>query len=66
MPHATALPSPLRTIHVMGIAGTAMAALAGMLKDAGYTGYISLEFEGKADPLAAIPQSLSLLRKAFA
>lgn len=31
------LPSPLERIHIMGIAGTAMAALAGMLKDAGYT-----------------------------
>ena len=30
------LPSPLRTIHIMGIAGTAMGSLAGMLKDAGY------------------------------
>lgn len=37
MPHATELPSPLNTIHIMGIAGTAMASLAGMLKDAGYT-----------------------------
>jgi UDP-N-acetylmuramate: L-alanyl-gamma-D-glutamyl-meso-diaminopimelate ligase len=31
------LPAPLKRIHIMGIAGTAMAALAGMLKDAGYT-----------------------------
>ena len=40
--------------------------IAKIMKDAGYTGYISLEFEGKADPLTAIPQSLALLRKAFA
>ena len=40
--------------------------IAKIMKDAGYTGYISLEFEGKADPLTAIPQSLSLLRSAFA
>lgn len=31
------LPASLRTVHVMGIGGTAMAALAGMLVDAGYT-----------------------------
>jgi UDP-N-acetylmuramate: L-alanyl-gamma-D-glutamyl-meso-diaminopimelate ligase len=31
------LPSSVRSVHVMGIGGTAMAALAGMLKDAGYT-----------------------------
>ena len=31
------LPEPLRTIHIMGICGTAMGAVAGMLKDAGYT-----------------------------
>ncbi len=30
------LPAPLETIHVMGICGTAMGALAGMLQDAGY------------------------------
>ncbi|MCP5544502.1 MAG: sugar phosphate isomerase/epimerase [Akkermansiaceae bacterium] len=40
--------------------------IAKIMKDADYTGYISLEFEGKADPLTAIPQSLALLRKAFA
>ena len=40
--------------------------IAKIMKDAGYTGYISLEFEGKEDPLTAIPKSLELLRKAFA
>jgi len=37
LPHIEALPSPLKTIHIMGICGTAMGALAGMLVDAGYT-----------------------------
>lgn len=37
MPLTDTLPSPLRHIHIMGIGGTAMAALAGMLVDAGYT-----------------------------
>jgi len=36
VPHLESLPDPLRTIHIMGIAGTAMGSLAGMLKDAGY------------------------------
>lgn len=36
MPHVHTLPEGLKHIHVMGIAGTAMAALAGMLHDAGY------------------------------
>lgn len=40
--------------------------IAGILKKAGYQGYVSLEFEGKEDPLTAIPKSLALLRKAFA
>ena len=40
--------------------------IAKIMKDAGYTGYVSLEFEGKEDPLTAIPKSLDLLRKAFA
>ncbi len=37
MPEVHALPSPLQTVHIMGIGGTAMAALAGMLADAGIT-----------------------------
>jgi len=36
VPHVHELPSPLKRIHIMGIAGTAMGALAGMLVDAGY------------------------------
>ena len=36
-----------------------------IMRAADYRGYISLEFEGKADVKAAIPQSLELLRKAF-
>ncbi len=31
------LPDSVKTVHIMGIGGTAMAAFAGMLKDAGYT-----------------------------
>lgn len=30
-----------------------------------YKGYISLEMEGKADPMEAVPQSLEVLRNAF-
>ena len=41
-------------------------AVAKILKGADFTGYVSLEFEGKEDPLTAIPKSLDLLRKAFA
>ncbi|NCG20400.1 MAG: UDP-N-acetylmuramate:L-alanyl-gamma-D-glutamyl-meso-diaminopimelate ligase, partial [Rhodobacterales bacterium] len=37
MPHVPNPSADLRTVHIMGVAGTAMAALAGMLKDAGYT-----------------------------
>lgn len=36
MPLITELPEGARHIHIMGIGGTAMAALAGMLVDAGY------------------------------
>lgn len=38
--------------------------IAQILKN--YKGYISLEFEGKEDPMTAIPKSLAMLRKAFA
>jgi UDP-N-acetylmuramate: L-alanyl-gamma-D-glutamyl-meso-diaminopimelate ligase len=37
MPEVSALPPGVKTVHIMGIGGTAMAALAGMLIDAGYT-----------------------------
>ncbi|MCH2161089.1 MAG: sugar phosphate isomerase/epimerase [Phycisphaerales bacterium] len=36
-----------------------------MLNDAGYRGWISLEFEGNEDFRTAIPKSLELLRNAF-
>lgn len=37
MPLVSALPPPPATIHLIGICGTAMGALAGMLADLGYT-----------------------------
>lgn len=40
--------------------------VAGILRKVNYQGYVSLEFEGKEDFSTAIPQSLELLRKAFA
>ncbi|HYV34533.1 MAG TPA: sugar phosphate isomerase/epimerase family protein [Gemmataceae bacterium] len=40
--------------------------IAKMLRKHNYRGYISLEFEGQDNPRKAVPQSLSLLRKAFA
>jgi sugar phosphate isomerase/epimerase len=36
-----------------------------ILKDAGFSGYASLEFEGKAHPDQAIPEGLRLLKEAF-
>ena len=37
--------------------------IANILHDAGYTGYISLEFEGKENPDIAVPKSIELLRR---
>jgi sugar phosphate isomerase/epimerase len=39
--------------------------IARILTDANYTGYISIEMEGKEDPDQAVPKSLDLLRKSF-
>ena len=36
-----------------------------IMRKANYKGYISLEFEGQADPMTAIPESLELLRNTF-
>jgi sugar phosphate isomerase/epimerase len=37
-----------------------------LLKEAGYTGWIALEYEGKEDPYAGIPKALDKLRSALA
>jgi L-ribulose-5-phosphate 3-epimerase len=39
--------------------------IASILAKANYTGYISLEMEGKQDPDKAVPKSIAMLRKAF-
>jgi sugar phosphate isomerase/epimerase len=39
--------------------------IAEILRRHNYTGYISLEFEGKADWKTAMPESLERMRKAF-
>lgn len=39
--------------------------IAGILRKAGYKGYISLEMEGKESPETAVPKSLEIMRKAF-
>jgi sugar phosphate isomerase/epimerase len=39
--------------------------IARLLRAAGYTGYVSLEFEGKEDPGTGVPRSIALLRQAF-
>lgn len=56
MPHVAALPESLKHIHIMGIAGTAMGALAGMLVDAGYqvTGSDKAVYPPMSDYLAAL------------
>ena len=41
------------------------ARIARIMKQAGFQGYVSLEFEGKEDPLTAIPKSLQLLSRHF-
>ncbi|MBM3824318.1 MAG: sugar phosphate isomerase/epimerase [Verrucomicrobia bacterium] len=39
--------------------------IARILAAANYSGYVSLEMEGKEDPDRAVPKSISMLRKAF-
>ena len=36
-----------------------------IMRKVNYKGYVSLEFEGKEDPMTAIPKGLELLRKSF-
>lgn len=39
--------------------------IADIMRDAGFRGYVSLEFEGKESPDTAVPKSLAVLRDAF-
>lgn len=39
--------------------------IAQIVTDAGYSGYVGLEFEGKEDAATAVPKSIAMLRKAF-
>lgn len=40
--------------------------IAGILKKAGFNGWVSLEMEGNEDAMTAVPKSLKVLREAFA
>jgi len=39
--------------------------IARLFRDAGYTGYVGLEMEGREDPDIAVPKSIALLRETF-
>ncbi len=39
--------------------------IAGIMREAGFEGWVSLEFEGQESPDTAVPQSLALLRESF-
>lgn len=41
------------------------ARMADILRRANFSGYVSLEMEGKEDPSTAVPKSLKVLREAF-
>ena len=41
------------------------ARIADIMRKSGYRGWVSLEMEGKEDPLTAVPSSLALLRRHF-
>ncbi len=40
--------------------------IAAILREVNYTGYVALEFEGNANPDRAVPESIRMLREAFA
>jgi len=66
-PHATIVQA--KTYHGGGVWYTLdldYARIAGILRKHAFSGYVSLEMEGKEDAATAVPKSLELLRKAFA
>jgi sugar phosphate isomerase/epimerase len=44
---------------------TDFARIAGILRDAGYSGYLSLEYEAKEDPKTAVPRLMQEIRSAI-
>ena len=66
-PHATIVQA--KTYYGGGVWYTLdldYARIAGILRKHGFSGYVSLEMEGKEDAATAVPKSLDMLRKAFA
>jgi sugar phosphate isomerase/epimerase len=43
-----------------------LTRLCGMLKSAGYQGWVTLEYEARPDPFVAVPEHLKALRAAMA
>ena len=39
--------------------------IANILHSVGFAGYVSLEYEGREDPMTAVPKSIELLRQSF-
>ena len=66
-PHATVVQA--KTYYGGGVWYTLeldYARIAAILRKHGFSGYVSLEMEGKEDAATAVPKSLEMLRKAFA
>ncbi|HTV01022.1 MAG TPA: sugar phosphate isomerase/epimerase family protein [Luteitalea sp.] len=66
MPYAVNVQLKLETGPVKQKVKTDVPRFVKMLKDAGYRGYVVLEYESKADPYDAIPGALAELRDAIA
>ncbi|MCP4809083.1 MAG: UDP-N-acetylmuramate:L-alanyl-gamma-D-glutamyl-meso-diaminopimelate ligase [Proteobacteria bacterium] len=60
--HTQGLPAELKSIHILGICGTAMGSIAGMLKDAGYavTGSDTGAYPPMSDYLASLGITIQL------
>ena len=60
--HTEGLPAQLNSIHILGVCGTAMGAIAGMLKDAGYavTGSDTGAYPPMSDYLASLGIEIKL------
>lgn len=66
VPYAVNVQMKLETGPVTAKVPTDVPRFVKMLKDAGYRGYVVLEYESEADPYEAIPGALAELRRAIA
>ncbi|MEX2160143.1 MAG: sugar phosphate isomerase/epimerase family protein [Dehalococcoidia bacterium] len=62
LPHAVHIHAKMYELDGEGADRQDWPAIAGILRDGGYRGFLSIEYEGEEDPVAAVPRAVGYLR----